>query len=104
MWALAVIEAPSNVVSRKRKITPDRLVRAGEQAAERAKKRVSAALKCSEAAVSINCTYQGPEGEEEERNMHCVMKVKFVWSTVWGTLDHWVLAAKAPDEMVTCKF
>ena len=99
MWALAVIDAPSDVVSRKRKITPDRLVRAGALAAERAKKRVCAALKCREEVVSVDCTYQGPEGEEEERNLHCMMKVKFVWSTAWGTLDHWVLAAKAPALM-----
>ena len=102
MWALAVIEAPSNVVSRKRKITPDRLVRAGEEAAERAKKRVSGALKCNEEAVSVSCTYQGPEKEEEERNLHCMMKVKFVWSTAWGTLDHWVLAAKAGTNKMIC--
>ena len=95
MWALAVIDAPSDVLSRKRKITPDRLVRAGALAAERAKKRVSAALKCNEEAVSIDCTYQGPEKEEEGRNLHCLMKVKFVWSTVRGTLEHWALAAKA---------
>ena len=95
MWALAVIDAPSDVVSRKRKITPDRLVRAGEQAADRARKRVSAALKCDEDAVSVDCAYQGPEKEEEERNLHCLMKVKFLWSTSGGTLAHWVLAAKA---------
>ena len=99
MWALAVIEAPSDVVSRKRKITPERLVSAGVQAAERAKKRVSAALKCNEDAVSVECAYQGPEKEEEERNLHCLMKVKYVWSTSWGTLVHWVQAAKA---LMTC--
>ena len=99
MWALAVIDKPSDVVSRKTKITPDRLVRAGEQAADRAKKRVSAALKCNEEAITVHCTYHGPEGEEEEMNLHCRMKVKFVWATVWGTLEHWVEAAKAPALM-----
>ena len=61
MWARAIVDAPSDVVPRKRKITPDRLIRAGALAAERARKRVSAALKCDEEAVSVDCTYQGPE-------------------------------------------
>ena len=54
MSALAVIDAPSDVLSRKKKITPDRLVRARALAAERAKKRVSAALKCNGEAVSVD--------------------------------------------------
>ena len=57
---------------------------------------MSASLKCNEEAVPIDCAYQGPEKEEEERNLHCLMKVKYVWSTSWGTLVHWVQAAKAP--------
>ena len=104
MWALAVIDAPSDVVSRKRKITPDRLVRAGALAAERAKKRVSAALKCDEEAITVDCTYHGPEAEEEERNLHCMMKVRYVGCTVWGTLDHWVQAAKAGTKCNDCLY
>ena len=72
MWALAVIDAPSDVLSRKRKITPDRLFRAGALAAERARKRVSAALKCNAEAVSVDCTYHGPEkrGGGAEPTLH----------------------------------
>ena len=42
----------------------------------------------------MSCAYQ-PEAEEEERNLHSLMRVKYVWSTPSGTVDHWVLAARA---------
>ena len=43
----------------------------------------------------MSCAYQGPEAEEEERGLHSLMRVKYVWSTPFGTVDHWVLAARA---------
>ena len=43
----------------------------------------------------MSCVCQGPEAEEEERNLHSLMRVKYVWSTSSGTVDHWVLAARA---------
>ena len=76
------------------------------QAAERAKKRVSAALKCNEDAVSVDCASQGPEKEKAERNRRCLMKEEYVWSTSWGTLVHLGPGSEGAgtNEMCVCPF
>ena len=44
----------------------------------------------------MSCVYQGPDAEEDERNLHSLMRVRYVWSTNQGTkMDHWVLVCKA---------
>ena len=95
MLALAVIETPSDAVSRKKKITHARLHHAGVLAAERAKQRVKDALQLNEAAIPVECAYQGPEEKEEERNLHSLMRVKYLWSTPSGSVEHWVFISRA---------
>ena len=80
-------------LSRKRKITPDRLRDAGMCAAERAARKVGAALKLSADAIAVRCNYEG--AEDDETNLHCMVRVKYVWATPCGCLDHWALACKA---------
>ena len=95
MLAIVPVDEPADALCRKRKITPTRLQWAGVLAANRAKKRLRDALQITEEAISVSCAYQGPEAEEEERNLHSLMRVKYVWSTSSGTVDHWILAARA---------
>ena len=95
MLAIVPVDDPADALCRKRKITPTRLQWAGVLGANRAKKRLRDALQITEEAISVSCAYQGPEAEEEERNLHSLMRVKYVWSTPFGTVDHWVLAARA---------
>ena len=95
MLAIVPVDDPAGALCRKRKITPTRLQWAGVLGANRAKKRLRDALQVTEEAISVSCAYQGPEAEEEERGLHSLLRVKYVWSTPFGTVDHWVLAARA---------
>ena len=95
MLAIVPVDEPADALCRKRKITPTRLQWAGVLGANRARKSLRDALQIAEEAISVSCAYQGPEAKEEERNLHSLMRVEYVWSTPSGTVDHWVLAARA---------
>ena len=95
MLAIVPVDDPADALCRKRKITPTRLHWAGMLGANRAKKKLRDALQITEEAISVSCAYQGPEAEEEERNLHSLTRVKYVWPTPSGTVDHWILAARA---------
>ena len=77
MLAIVPVDDPS-ALCRKRKITPTRLQWAGVIASDRAKKRLRDALQINEDAISVSCAYQGPKAEEEERNSHSLMRVRYI--------------------------
>ena len=96
MLAIVPVDDPADAFCRKRKITPTRLQWAGVLGANRAKKRLRDAILINEEAISVSCAYEGPKAEEDERNLHSLMRVRYVWFTNQGTnMDHWVLACKA---------
>ena len=66
-----------------------------QRAAEKATQRVRQALSIKDTTLSVSCAYQGPETEEDETNLHCMMRVRYVWSAPGGSIDHWVLAGRA---------
>ena len=96
MLAIVAVDDPAGALRRKRKITPTRLQWAGVLGANRAKKRLRDALQIDEEAISLSCAYQGPDVEEEERNLHSLTRVRYIWSANQGTkMDHWALVCKA---------
>ena len=94
--AIVPVGDAADALCRKRKITPTRLQWAGVLGANRAKKRLRDALQIDEEAISLSRAHQGPDAEEEERNLHSLTRVRYIWSTNQGTkMDHWVLVCKA---------
>ena len=67
-------------------IDASRLAQAGEQNAERLRKKLAAQLRIADTDVQLTCVYQGTA--EEEAPLNSTTKVTYHWTFKHGTVIH----------------